>query len=184
MRTVKLTLTLITLAALISVAGLVFGTSSNAAPMAAGSVNVHWKGFASFSPTGAGPNVARCGEFPKNVEVFFAGSGIDNEGGILTNSVSACSNTETGEVFDLKATDTFSTGDQIFIESDPFLQVIDPNNCAITNSHAIGFRVGGGTGKYAGASGHGRYHIAGNHTPCNGVTVPNTVWFEGIFQRP
>ena len=121
---------------------------------------------------------------PQFVEVFFAGSGIDNEGGILTNTVSACSNTATGEVFDLKATDTFQDGSTINIESDPFLQVVDPANCAVTNSHAIGFRVAGGTGKYAGATGHGRYHIAGNHTPCNGATVPNAVWFEGIFQRP
>jgi hypothetical protein len=184
MRTIKLTLTLITLAGLISVVGLVYGTSSKAAAMPEGSVNVHWKGFASFSPTGAGPNVARCGEFPENVEVTFAGSGIDNEGGILTNTVSACLNTTKNEVSDLKATDTFATGDQIHIESDPFVQIVDPSNCAITNSHAIGFRVAGGTGKYAGASGHGRYHIAGNHTPCNGVTVPNSVWFEGVFQRP
>ena len=74
MRTIKLTLTLITLAGLISVAGLVFGTSSNAAPNPGVTVNTHWKGYASFSPTGAGPNVARCGEFPENVEVIFAGS--------------------------------------------------------------------------------------------------------------
>ena len=47
-------------------------------------------------------------------------------------------NTETNEVFDLKATDTFTqTGDQIHIESDPFLQVINPTNCVVTNSHAI-----------------------------------------------
>ena len=61
MRTIKLTLTLITLAAMISLVGLVYGTSSTAAAAPAGSVNVHWKGFASFSPSGAGPNVARCG---------------------------------------------------------------------------------------------------------------------------
>lgn len=185
MKTLKLTLTLITLVGLISAAGLVFGTSSNAAAMANGSVNVHWKGYASFSPTGAGPNVARCGAFPENVEVTFAGSGIDNEGGILTNSVSACVNNTTQIVSDLKATDTFTqTGDQIFIESDPFVQEVNPTNCVVSTSHAIGFRVAGGTGKYAGATGQGRYEIAGNHTPCNGVTIPNTVWFEGIFQRP
>jgi len=184
MRSIKLTLTLITLAGMISLAGLALGTSSNAAAMPNGSVNVHWKGYATFSPTGAGPNVARCGAPPQFVEVFFAGSGIDNEGGILTNVVSACTNTATGEVFDLKATDTFQTGDQIFIESDPFLQVVNPTNCSVTNSHAIGFRVAGGTGKYAGASGNGKYHIAGNHTPCNGATVPNAVWFEGVFQYP
>ncbi len=184
MRIIKLTLTLITLAGVISLAGLVYGTSSNAATLPDGKINAHWKGYATFSPTGAGPNVARCGAFPQFVEVTFAGSGIDNEGGILTNSVSACTNTATGEVFDLQATDTFKSGDQIFIESDPFLQVIDPTNCAVTNSHAIGFRVAGGTGKYVGATGHGRYHIAGNDTACNSETVPNAVWFEGIFQRP
>jgi len=185
MRTIKLTLTLITLAGLISVAGLVFGTSSKAAAATSGSVNVNWKGYASFSPTGAGPNVARCGEFPRNVEVTFAGSGIDNEGGILTNSVSACLDTETNIVSGLVATDTFTQGgDQIFIESDPFVQEVNPANCVVSTSHSIGFRVAGGTGKYAGATGQGRYEIAGNHTPCNGVTIPNTVWFEGIFQRP
>jgi hypothetical protein len=127
--------------------------------------------------------VARCGEFPENVEVIFAGSGIDNQGGILTNSVSACLNNTTQIVSDLKATDTFTaTGDQIFIESDPFVQEVDPTNCVVSTSHAIGFRVAGGTGKYAGATGQGRYEIAGNATPCNGVTIPNTVWFEGIFQ--
>ena len=183
MRTIKLTLTLITLAALISITGLVFGTSSKAAAAPDVTVNAHWKGFASFSPTGAGPNVARCGEFPENVEVTFAGSGIDNQGGILTNVVSACLNNTTQIVSDLKATDTFTaTGDQIFIESDPFVQEVNPTNCVVTTSHAIGFRVAGGTGKYAGATGQGRYEIAGNHTPCNGVTIPNTVWFEGIFQ--
>ena len=183
MRTIKLTLTLITLAGLIATAGIFFGTSSNAAPNPGVTVNTHWKGYASFSPTGAGPNVARCGAFPENVEVIFAGSGIDNQGGILTNAVSACLNNATQIVTDLKATDTFSaTGDQIFIESDPFVQVVDPSNCVVSTSHAIGFRVAGGTGKYAGATGQGRYEIAGNHTPCNGVTIPNTVWFEGIFQ--
>lgn len=183
MRTIKLTLTLLTLAGVISLVGLVFGTSSKAAENPGVTVNTHWKGYASFSPTGAGPNVARCGEFPENIEVTFAGSGIDNQGGILTNSVSACLNTTTQIVKDLKATDTFTaTGDQIFIESDPFVQVVDPTNCVVGTSHSIGFRVAGGTGKYAGATGQGRYEIAGNHTPCNGVTIPNTVWFEGIFQ--
>src|SRR5688500_19354412 len=80
MRTIKLTLTLITLAGLISLAGLALGTSSNAAALSNDKVNAHWKGYATFSPTGAGPNVARCGAFPQFVEVFFAGSGIDNEG--------------------------------------------------------------------------------------------------------
>jgi hypothetical protein len=183
MRTIKLTLTLITLAGVISLVGLVYGTSSKAAENPGVTVNTHWKGYASFSPTGAGPNVARCGEFPDNIEVTFAGSGIDNEGGILTNSVSACLNTTTQIVKDLRATDTFTaTGDQIFIESDPFVQVVDPTTCVVSTSHSIGFRVAGGTGKYAGATGQGRYEIAGNHTPCNGVTIPNTVWFEGIFQ--
>ena len=74
-------------------AGLAIGTSSNTAALPNDKVNVHWKGHATFSLTGAGPNVARCGPFPQFVEVHFAGLGIDNEGGILTNVVSACSNT-------------------------------------------------------------------------------------------
>ncbi len=43
---------------------------------------------------------------------------------------SACANTTTNIVFDLKATDTYpGSGDQVFIEADSFVQTIDPVNC-------------------------------------------------------
>jgi hypothetical protein len=47
-------------------------------------VNPHYKGGSSFNLAGAGPNVARCGAFPENVELSFTGSGIDTEGGFNT----------------------------------------------------------------------------------------------------
>ncbi len=34
----------------------------------------HYKGGSSFNLAGAGPNVARCGAFPENVELSFTGS--------------------------------------------------------------------------------------------------------------
>src|ERR1044072_9772867 len=118
MRT-KLTLPLITLAGLII-------TSSAAAVVVDDKVNPHYKGGSSFNLAGVGPNVARCGAFPENVELSFTGSGIDTEGGFNTAVFSACTNTTTNLVFDLKATDTYvQTGDQVFIEGDPFVLVPD-----------------------------------------------------------
>ena len=114
MRT-KLTLTLITLAALIV-------TSSAAAVVLDDKVNPHYKGGSSFNLAGAGPNVARCGAFPENVELSFTGAGTDTEGGYNTAVFSACTNTTTNEVFDLKATDTYAgSGDSVFIEGDRFV---------------------------------------------------------------
>jgi len=72
----KLTLALITLAGLI-------GTSA-AAPVLDDKVNPHYKGGSSFNLAGAGPNLARCGAFPENVELSFPGGGIDTEGGYNT----------------------------------------------------------------------------------------------------
>lgn len=75
MRT-KLTRTLITLAGLI--------VTSSAAAVVDDKVNPHYKGGSSFNLAGAGPNVARCGAFPENVELSFTGAGIDTEGGYNT----------------------------------------------------------------------------------------------------
>jgi hypothetical protein len=72
----------------------------------------------------------------------------------------------------------------VLIEADSFVQVLNPANCVATNSHAVPFRVAGGTGGHAGATGHGRFHIASNLTPCNGITQPAYVWFEGVISRP
>lgn len=179
----KPTLLLLTFAALTIIAHQVFGGSS-AAP-ADKKVNPDYKGGSTFNLVGAGPNVARCGAFPQNVELSFTGGGIDTEGGLNTAVFSACTNTTTNLVFDLKATDTYvQTGDQVSIEGDPFVLAPNPAICAASNAHGVPFRVTGGTGGHAGATGHGRFHITSNLTPCNGQTPPAQVWFDGVIKAP
>jgi hypothetical protein len=170
---------------LILLVAQVRGTNAKAAVLPDDLTNAHYKGGSTFNLAGAGPNVARCGAFPENVELSFTGSGIDTEGGYNTAVFSACTNTTTNLVFDLKATDTYvQTGDQVFIEADSFVQTVNPANCVATNSHGVPFRVAGGTGGHAGATGTGRFHITSNLTPCNGITQPAQVWFEGVIRRP
>jgi hypothetical protein len=180
----KLTLTFTFFVGLLILAGQILGTSSKAAVPLDDLTNPHYKGGSTFNLAGAGPNVARCGAFPENIELSFTGSGIDTEGGFNTAVFTACTNTTTNEVFDLKAIDTYSqTGDQVFIEADSFVQTINPVTCVATNSHGVPFRVAGGTGGHAGATGAGRFHITSNLTPCNGLTPPAQVWFEGVIKR-
>ncbi len=180
----KLTLTLITLAGLILFTTYMAGGTSAAAPVLQDNVNPHYKGGSSFNLAGAGPNVARCGAFPENVELSFTGSGIDTEGGFNTAVFSACTNTTTNEVFDLKATDTYAgSGDSVNIEGDRFVLAPNPAICAASNAHGVPFRVAGGTGIYAGATGTGHFHITSNLTPCNGLTPPSQVWFEGVIMK-
>ena len=186
MRKTKHTLMLITLvAALIAVAGQLRGGSSTAAPLAGQTVNNDYRGASSFDFVGAGPNVARCGAFPQNVELSFTGRGVDTEGGYNTAVFSACTNTTTNLVFDLKATDTYAqTGDQVFIEGDPF--VLEPNLdiCAASNARGVKFRVAGGTGGHAGATGHGHFDIYSNLNPCSALVVASHVSFEGVIKVP
>jgi hypothetical protein len=159
MRTTKLNLMLLALIGLASLAGYFNGGTSQAA--IEDGVNADWRGTESFSLTNAGPNVARCGAFPENIELSFSGSGIDTEGGAFNVTASACTNTTTNEIFDLKATDQYvQSGDQVFIEADSFVQVVNPANCVATNSHAVMGRVAGGTGARAGATGRARFHFA------------------------
>ena len=176
---------LLALTSLIVFGGQIRGGSSAAAPLAGQHVNNDYRGGSSFDFAGAGPNVARCGAFPENVELSFTGSGVDTEGGYNTAVFSACTNTTTNLVFDLKATDTYAgTGDQVFIEGDPF--VLEPNLgiCAASNARGVKFRVAGGTGGHAGATGHGRFDIYSNLTPCNGLVVASHVSFEGVINVP
>ena len=179
----KLTLTLITLAGLIVFAGFVSGGNSAAAALANDKVNTDYRGGSSFNLAGVAPNVARCGAFPENIELSFTGSGIDTEGGYNTAVFSACTNTTTNRVFDLRATDTYLSGDQVFIEADSFVQVVNPATCTATNEHAVPFRVAGGTGGHAGATGQGHFNITSNVTPCNGLTLPAQVTFQGVLIR-
>jgi hypothetical protein len=179
----KLTVTFLTLAGLIILAGQLRGGSS--AATAGNHVNPDYKGGSTFNLVNAGPNIARCGAFPENIELSFQGSGIDTEGGYNTAVFSACTNTSTNLVFDLKATDTYvQTGDQVFIEGDSFVLAPNPDICVASNIHAVPFRVAGGTGGHAGATGNGHFHITSNLTPCNGQTPPAQVWFDGIIKVP
>jgi len=181
----KLTVTSLTLAALIIFGGYFLTGNSAAAALLEARVNPHYKGASAFNLAGAGPNVARCGAFPEHVELSFTGQGIDTEGGLNNAVFSACTNTSTGEVFDLHATDTYvQSGDQVFIEADSFVQAVDPANCTATTAHAVPFRVAGGTGGHAGATGQGRFNLYSNLTSCNGQTPPAFVSFEGMIQTP
>lgn len=180
----RLTFTLVALVGMMVLVALVLGTNSKAAVPPDDLTNPHYKGGSTFNLTGVAPNVARCGAFPENIELSFTGSGIDTEGGYNTAVFSACTNTTTNMVFDLKAIDTYvQTGDQVFIEGDSFVQTVDPATCVATNSHGVPFRVAGGTGGHAGATGTGRFHITSNLTPCNGLNLPAQVWFEGVIRR-
>jgi hypothetical protein len=174
----KLTAMLLAFTGLLIFAGQLLGASS--AAMVDNYVNTNYKGGSTFNLVSASPNVARCGAFPQNVELSFIGSGIDTEGGYNTAVFSACANTTTNLVFDLKATDTYlQTGDQVFIEGEPFVLEPNPAICAAANAQGVPFRVTGGTGGHAGATGHGHFHITSNLTPCNGQMPPTQVWFDG-----
>jgi len=147
-------------------------------------MNPHYKGASSFNFVGAAPNVARCGAFPENIELSFTGGGVDTEGGLNTAVFSACTNTTTNLVFDLKATDTYvQTGDQVFIEGDSFVQEINLESCTASTAHGVNFRVAGGTGGHAGATGGGKFNLYSNLTPCNGQVAPAQVSFEGWIKR-
>lgn len=183
MRITKLKLLFIALAGLTLLAGHFSGGSSQAAAVVDNLLNPHYKGASAFNFVGAAPNVARCGAFPENIELSFQGSGVDTEGGYNTAVFSACTNTTTNEVFDLKAEDTYLSGDKVFIEGDSFVQVINPANCTGSTAHGVNFRVAGGTGVYAGATGGGRFNLFSNLTPCNGQVVPATVSFEGWLKK-
>ena len=177
------TVILLTFAGLMLLAGQLRGGSS--AAVVDNHVNPHYKGGSTFNLVNAGPNVARCGAFPENIELSFNGSGIDTEGGYNTAVFSACTNTTTNLVFDLRATDTYvQTGDQVNIEGDPFVLVPNPGNCSAANTHGVPFRVTGGTGGHAGATGNGRFNIFSNLTPCNGQVLPAHVSFEGVIRVP
>jgi hypothetical protein len=179
----KLTIMLLTVIALVIFAGQIGRVSS--ATTEETYVNPNYRGGSSFNLVSAGPNLARCGAFPENIELNFTGSGIDTEGGYNTAVFSACTNTTTNLVFDLKATDTYvGSGDQVFIEGDPFVLAPNPAICAASNAHGVPFRVAGGTGGHAGATGHGRFHINSNLTPCNGQTPPAHVSFDGVIKLP
>ena len=108
MRFTKFKLLFIALAALTLMAGNVLrGGTTEAAAAVDDLTNPHYKGASSFNLVGVGPNVARCGAFPENIELSFEGSGVDTEGGYNTAVFSACANTVTNRVSDLRAVDSY-----------------------------------------------------------------------------
>lgn len=165
------------LAAMLLVSG-VFATGTAFASGGHGN-QVH-KGASMLTIVAVGPNVARCGAFPDNVELHFEGQGTDTGGGAFTSVASACQNTTTSEVFDLQSVDTYVlTGDSITILSEPFILAPDPMTCLATNPKAVKYILPGGTGAFANATGYGTYHIYATDPACSGVNLPALVAFTG-----
>ena len=67
----RLTVMLLTIAGLVILAGQ-FSRGSSAAS-GDNYVNPDYRGGSSFNFVSAGPNVARCGAFPENIELNFTG---------------------------------------------------------------------------------------------------------------
>lgn len=137
-----------------------------------------YKGSETLVLVSVAPNAARCGDYP-NFEATFEGSGIDTAGGIFTVVSSGCQNIATGQVFDLVATDTYATGDAVSIEADDFFLVFDPQTCVSSNVDPVRYRIAGGSGAFAGATGGGKFDFASNDPSCNGELAPAFVWFHG-----
>lgn len=137
------------------------------------------KGASMLTIVAVGPNVARCGAFPANVELQFTGQGTDTGGGAFTSVASACQETATSRVFDLESVDTYALGGSILIRSEPFVLAPDPATCLATNDKPVKYTLPSGTGPFANATGSGTYHMYA-HTPgCGGVVLPAFVAFKG-----
>jgi len=139
-----------------------------------------WKGAETFAPTSIGPNPSRCGDFPRNLQATFVGSGIDTLGGPFAVSVSGCLDTESNVLFDLESTDTYlGSGDALRIAPGKVALHVDPVTCVATNRVPVRFDVVGGTGAHTGARGGGHYDIAFTLPTCPGPQQPVHVWFSG-----
>lgn len=135
------------------------------------------RGAESFLLTAAVPNLVRCGTAA--LELTFAGTGIDNRGGSFVVTTSACVVLATGHVSDLRATDRYLSGDSIEIRAADFDMVPDPATCAAVSTQPISYRVAGGTGALAGATGRGTFGFASIDPGCAARTEPVHVWFDG-----
>ena len=162
---------------------LVFGASSLPGLVPAGAARgVEWKGAETLLPVALAPNVERCGP-PPILEVSYAGTGIDTNGGVFAVTASGCLDLGALRVFDMEATDTYTaTADSIRIEPDDFTLVLDPVTCVATNPLQVAFRVAGGTGSYEGAGGSGHFDFVLNHPACNGLVQPADIWFRGVIR--
>jgi hypothetical protein len=143
-----------------------------------------WKGAETFAPVAIGPNLARCGSFPRNLEARFVGSGIDTFGGPFTVAASGCLDTEANVLSDVEATDTYlGTGDSVHIAPADAALDFDPTTCTATNRRPLRFEVTGGTGDLTGASGGGHYNLAFTLPTCPGPQQTVHVWFSGHLDR-
>jgi hypothetical protein len=161
---------------LVALSGLVFLGGVHVAT----ALEQAWKGAETFAPVTIGPNEARCGAFPRNVEARFAGSGIDTNGGPFAVTASGCLDTEAAVVSHLEATDTYArTGDAVQIVPADAVLSVNAETCVATNVDPVPFSVGGGTGRYANASGSGTYDLAFPMPGCAGPPQTVHVWFTG-----
>jgi hypothetical protein len=142
-----------------------------------------WKGAESLAPVAIGPDVTRCGAFPRNLEAHFAGSGIDTNGGPFSVTVSGCLDTTANVLSNLAATDTYArSGEALFIAPADTPLIIDHVTCVATNPQPVRFNVTGGTGRFAGARGTGTYEIAFTLPTCPGLPQQVFVWFRGHLE--
>ncbi len=162
-------------AGVVTLAGVVIGPTGWASAERPG-----WKGAETLAPVGIGPDLARCGVFPRHLEAHFVGSGLDTAGGPYAVSASGCLDSEANVLFDLEATDTYlGTGHSLRIAPADVALDVNPATCTATNGAPVRFAVAGGTGAYAGATGGGSFDIAFTLPTCPGPQTAVHIWFRG-----
>lgn len=150
-------------------------------PSAAESVK-KYKGSETLSFVSAAPNPGRCGSSPTAIEAQFQGQGIDTAGGTFTVVASGCQNIATGEVYDLRAIDTYNAQDSVTIVTDNFFLKLNPQTCISANGKPVDYIISSGTGAFANVRGGGTFNFVSNDPNCNGEFVPGFVFFEGIIK--
>ena len=172
----RLTVMLLTFTGLMILAGQILGGSS-AAP-ADDHVNPHYKGGSTFNLVNAGPNVARCGAFPENIELSFEGSGIDTEGGYNT-AVSLPAPTPDNMSSTCKRPIVCATGDHVFIEGDPFVLCLTPPSAPRECSGVLSVSLVDRKGR--GGDGQRTFPLASNLTRVTGQRR-RRVGFAGVIR--
>lgn len=172
-------------------AGLAAMTALGVGASATATTVTTWKGGDSLVLTALVPDPARCGTPSPGTPILEArltGTGIDTAGGAFAVTASACFNTETLRVTDLRATDRFTSGSAqgatITIASDDFTFVRNDAAGVIYSRRPVSFRVAEATRSLAGTRGQGHYEIALSWPPSGGLPQPAHVWFEGELHMP
>jgi hypothetical protein len=139
-----------------------------------------WTGAETLTAISVGPNLARCGVFPRHLEARLSGAGVDTNGGSYVVVASGCLDTREDVLFGLEARDTYvRTGESIVIVPDDVPLAVDPATCVGTNARPAGFDVEGGTGRYAGVDGGGTFTLVMTMPTCAGPQAPAQLWFTG-----